>query len=116
MKSWNKIQGFIFYILTHFLYDFDCILISTHYSITMNILLWTGLGLIAGGFASRYLDDSLEYTLLDIVLGVVGAFMAGYLMYNLGNTINGINLFQLFTTFLSACTLIWIGKSIRRLH
>lgn len=79
----------------------------------MNILLWLGIGLIAGGFASRYLDDSLEETILDIFLGVVGALFSGYLFYKLGTPRPEINLFQLFTIILSAIVVIWFRNNLK---
>ena len=45
----------------------------------MSILAWIVLGLIAGFIASQVVNKSGEGLILDIVLGIVGAFVGGYL-------------------------------------
>lgn len=79
----------------------------------MNITLWIGLGLIAGGAASRILDDTVKESLLDILLGVVGALFAGFLLFEFGTQRPGINLFQIFILILSSIFFIWMRNNIR---
>jgi len=79
----------------------------------MNITMWIGIGLITGGFASRLLDDTVKETLFDIVLGVVGALFAGFLLSELAAPKPGINIFQIFILLLSSIFFILIRNNIR---
>ena len=45
----------------------------------MSVLAWMALGLIAGLVASNILSRSGQGLLLDIVLGIVGAVVGGFL-------------------------------------
>jgi uncharacterized membrane protein YeaQ/YmgE (transglycosylase-associated protein family) len=47
---------------------------------------WNGLGLVAGFVGSRIINRTGDGKLLDILLGVVGAILAGWLL-----TIYGIS-------------------------
>ena len=76
-------------------------------------MLWVGLGLVAGGVASRILDESVQETLLDIVLGVIGALFAGILLYEFGNSHSTFNIFQIAVLALSSIVFIWIRNSIK---
>ncbi|MEO6509208.1 MAG: hypothetical protein ABIO02_04595 [Patescibacteria group bacterium] len=79
----------------------------------MNILMWIGIGLLAGGLASRILDDSPEDTLVDILLGVTGSLFSGFLLYELGTRPGGFNLFQVLVLLLSSVLFIWVRNSIK---
>ncbi len=46
----------------------------------MSVIGWLVFGLIAGFIASKLVNKSGEGLVLDIVLGVVGALVGGYLM------------------------------------
>ena len=81
----------------------------------MNILLWLGLGLIAGGLASRLSDDTWEDTLLDIFLGIFSAIFSGLVLTKLGVG-QSINVVQIFSVFLGAVLLIGIRNNIRIPH
>jgi uncharacterized membrane protein YeaQ/YmgE (transglycosylase-associated protein family) len=105
-----------FAVLTYFLMDSCLILIYNTYSISMNILLWIGLGLMAGGIASRFLDDTLEETLLDIFLGVVAAILSGFLMYKINATNSSIDMIQIFTVVLASIVLFGIRNNITKLR
>ena len=45
----------------------------------MSVIAWIVLGLIAGFIASKIVNRAGEGVLLDIVLGVVGAVVGGWL-------------------------------------
>ena len=46
----------------------------------MGILSWLILGLIAGFVASKLINKTGEGLVMDIVLGVVGAFVGGFIL------------------------------------
>ncbi len=52
----------------------------------MSILAWIVLGLISGFIASKIVNKQGEGVLLDIVLGVVGALVGGWLFAAIGHS------------------------------
>ena len=50
----------------------------------MSILAWLVLGAVAGFIASKIVDNTGQGLLIDIVLGIVGAFVGGYVFSLLG--------------------------------
>ena len=62
----------------------------------MSVLAWVALGLIAGFVASNIFSRSGQGLLLDLVLGIVGAIVGGYLFAAIGATgITGFNLYSM---------------------
>jgi uncharacterized membrane protein YeaQ/YmgE (transglycosylase-associated protein family) len=75
----------------------------------MSILAWIVLGLIAGFIASKIFVGSGQGLLMDIVLGIIGAVVGGYLFSALGATgITGFNLWCMFVAVIGAIVLLWI--------
>ena len=70
----------------------------------MGILAWLGLGLVAGFVASLFVNKKGEGMFMDIVLGIVGAVVGGFIAQFAGFT--GITGFDLYSI------LIAIGGSI----
>ena len=52
----------------------------------MSIIAWLVVGLIAGFLASKLVNHTGEGVFLDIVLGIVGAFVGGWLFNTLGHS------------------------------
>ena len=50
----------------------------------MTLLAWIGLGLLAGFIASHLVNHRGEGMILDILLGIVGAVVGGWLTHVLG--------------------------------
>jgi uncharacterized membrane protein YeaQ/YmgE (transglycosylase-associated protein family) len=64
--------------------------------IRMSIIGWIVLGLIAGFIASKIVNKRGEGLILDIVLGVVGAVVGGYLFSMFGaQGVDGVNLYSM---------------------
>jgi uncharacterized membrane protein YeaQ/YmgE (transglycosylase-associated protein family) len=62
----------------------------------MSIVAWIILGLIAGFVASKIVNRTGEGLLLDIVLGVIGALVGGWLFRAFGmRGVTGLNLYSL---------------------
>lgn len=79
----------------------------------MSILLWIIFGAIVGWVASMVMGTS-EGLVLDIILGIVGAVLGGWLMSFLGKSgVTGFNLYSFLVALLGAVILIAIVKSIR---
>jgi uncharacterized membrane protein YeaQ/YmgE (transglycosylase-associated protein family) len=79
----------------------------------MSIIAWIVLGLIAGFIASKLVSGSGQGLLMDIVLGIVGAVVGGYLFSALGATgITGFNLYSMFVAIIGAAVLLVIYHAI----
>jgi uncharacterized membrane protein YeaQ/YmgE (transglycosylase-associated protein family) len=69
----------------------------------MSFIAWVVLGLVAGFIASKIINKKGEGLLLDIVLGVVGALVGGFLFRVVGMTgVTGLNLYSLLVAVLGA--------------
>ncbi|HET9574710.1 MAG: GlsB/YeaQ/YmgE family stress response membrane protein [Methyloceanibacter sp.] len=79
----------------------------------MSVIAWIVLGLIAGFIASKLVSGSGQGLLMDIVLGIVGAVVGGYLFTALGATgITGFNLYSMFVAIVGAAVLLWLYHAI----
>lgn len=79
----------------------------------MNILLWIILGAAAGWLADLIMASS-RGVVEDIVLGVIGAFVGGFIMESFGQPgVTGFNLYSLIVAVLGAVVLISLGRVIR---
>jgi uncharacterized membrane protein YeaQ/YmgE (transglycosylase-associated protein family) len=75
----------------------------------MSIVGWILLGLIAGWIASKIVDKTGQGFLLDIVLGIVGAIVGGYLFALVGaEGITGFNLYSMVVAVIGA-VIVLIG-------
>ena len=81
----------------------------------MNIILWIIFGAIAGWAASVIMKtDSNQGTMIDIIMGVIGAVVGGFLMGLVGQSgVNGFNLYSLGIAVIGAITVIYIGRMLK---
>ena len=81
----------------------------------MSVLAWIILGLIAGFIASKIVNASGQGLLLDIVLGIIGAVVGGYLFTAIGATgVTGFNLYSIFVSIVGACVVLWLYHALSR--
>jgi len=81
----------------------------------MSILAWIVLGLLAGFIGSKIVNKTGEGILLDIVLGVVGAVVGGWLFNTFGAAgVTGLNLYSLLVAVIGAVVLLVVYHAIRR--
>lgn len=81
----------------------------------MSILGWIILGLIAGFIASKIVNHRGEGVILDIVLGVVGALVGGWLFHTFGMAgATGLNLYSLLVAVLGAVVLLVLYHMVFR--
>jgi uncharacterized membrane protein YeaQ/YmgE (transglycosylase-associated protein family) len=81
----------------------------------MSIIGWIILGLIAGFIASKIVNKEGEGLILDIVLGVIGAVVGGWLFERLGATgVTGFNLYSMFVAIVGAIIVLVVYHLIRR--
>ncbi|OHA81478.1 MAG: hypothetical protein A2675_03330 [Candidatus Yonathbacteria bacterium RIFCSPHIGHO2_01_FULL_51_10] len=82
----------------------------------MDIILWIIFGALIGWIASLIMKtDPEQGTLLNIVVGVVGAVVGGWLMNLFGAAgVTGFNLYSFVVALIGAIVLIAIVKMLRR--
>lgn len=81
----------------------------------MSLFIWILLGLIAGFIASHIVNHRGEGMVLDILLGIVGAIVGGWLFHMLGHVgVNGLNLHSIFVATLGAIVFLFVYHAIRR--
>ena len=79
----------------------------------MSIIAWLVLGLIAGFLASKIVNRSGEGLLLDIVLGIVGAEVGGFLFSTFGAApVTGFNIYSLVVAVIGAIVVLWIYHAL----
>ncbi|HEX4164063.1 MAG TPA: GlsB/YeaQ/YmgE family stress response membrane protein [Bryobacteraceae bacterium] len=81
----------------------------------MSILAWIILGLIAGFIGSKIVNKTGEGVLLDIILGIVGAVVGGYLFNAFGaHGVTGLNVYSLIVAVVGAIIVLLIYHAVRR--
>lgn len=84
----------------------------------MNIIIYLIAGAIVGYVASRIMHtNSQQGLLMDIVVGVVGAFLAGYFispLLHVGTINQAITLPTLLVTLLGSVVLLALYKMVAR--
>jgi len=79
----------------------------------MSIIGWLVLGLIAGFIASKVINNSGEGLVTDIILGVVGAVVGGFLFSLIGAApVTGFNLYSMFVAVVGAIAVLLIYHAI----
>ena len=81
----------------------------------MSILAWVILGIVAGFIASKVVNKTGEGLVLDLVLGVIGALVGGWIMSLFGQAgVSGLNLYSLVIAVLGAIVVLVAYHAIRR--
>ncbi len=79
----------------------------------MGILAWIIIGLIAGWLASMVMKSE-GGAVRDIVTGIIGAFVGGFVMNFFGQSgVSGVNIYSILVAALGAIILIWIGRGLK---
>jgi uncharacterized membrane protein YeaQ/YmgE (transglycosylase-associated protein family) len=81
----------------------------------MGILIWIIVGIIAGWLAGLVMRGSGYGIVGDMVLGIVGALVGGFLagaLFNIPDPISGLNLTTLIVAFLGAVIVVALVRLI----
>lgn len=80
----------------------------------MNMLIFILFGALAGWIASLIMkSDKSQGALMNIVVGIVGAFLGGLIMNLLGESgISGFNFYSLLVAVMGSVVLIWMVRAI----
>lgn len=82
----------------------------------MSILGWVILGAIAGWIASIIMKKNSQMgAFANIFVGIIGAFIGGFLFHILGGIgITGFNFWSLIVAVIGSVVLLWIINSFNR--
>lgn len=81
----------------------------------MSLITWMLLGLLAGFIASHMVNHRGEGMVLDVLLGIVGAIVGGWLASVLGLAgVTALSLYSLLVATLGAVVFLLLYHAIRR--
>lgn len=79
----------------------------------MGLLSWIIVGGLAGWLAKKFMKSSYGM-LTNIVIGIIGSFVGGFVYSLFGKTgVTGINLRSIWVALLGSCILIWISRKVK---
>lgn len=79
----------------------------------MSLLGWIIFGLITGFVASKVVNDTGQGCVLNVVLGIVGAFVGGFIFVGIGGRgISGFNLYSMFVAIVGAIVVLVLYHAI----
>ena len=81
------------------------------------LIAWVIVGAVAGWLASIVMKtNSSQGLLADIIVGVIGGLIGGFLLTQLGvgGAVTGINLTSILVAFIGAVILLGILRLVRR--
>ena len=81
----------------------------------MSILAWIVLGLISGFIGSKIVNRTGEGLVLDLVLGIVGAVVGGFLFNMFGAVgVTGLNLYSFLVAIVGAIVVLLVYHAVFR--
>ena len=79
----------------------------------MSIIAWIILGLIAGFIASKIVNKTGEGLFLDIILGIVGAIVGGFIFSLFGVAgVTGFNIWSMIVAIIGAIIVLVVYHAI----
>lgn len=81
----------------------------------MGLLSWIVVGGLAGLLAQSLMGDGRSGCLLAVLLGVIGAFVGGFVMSLFGfGGVNGLNVWSIVVATAGAVIILAIARALRR--
>ena len=82
----------------------------------MSFIAWIVLGLLAGFIGSKLVNKRGEGIVLDVLLGIVGAVVGGWLFNRFGAVgVTGFNVYSLLVAVICAVLVLVVYHAIRRM-
>jgi len=79
-----------------------------------DILIWLAVGAIAGWLAGQFIRGGGFGLIGDIVVGIIGSVIAGYLLPRIGIHLGAGFIRSVISAFIGACLLLTIVRLVRR--
>jgi uncharacterized membrane protein YeaQ/YmgE (transglycosylase-associated protein family) len=81
----------------------------------MSLIAWIVLGLVAGFVGSKIVNHTGEGVVLDIILGILGAVVGGWLFHTFGMPgVTGLNIYSLIVAVIGAAVFLVIYHLVTR--
>jgi uncharacterized membrane protein YeaQ/YmgE (transglycosylase-associated protein family) len=81
----------------------------------MSLFVWILLGLVSGFVASHIVNHRGEGVVLDVLLGMVGAIIGGWVFHVFGHIgVTGLNLYSIIVATTGAILFLFVYHLIRR--
>ena len=81
----------------------------------MSIIAWIILGLIAGFVASKIVNRTGEGVILDVLLGIAGAVVGGWLFHIFGmRGVTGLNLYSMVVATIGSAVFLVVYHALFR--
>lgn len=81
----------------------------------MSFIAWIVLGLVAGFIASKLVNKTGDGMVLDILLGIVGAVVGGWLFHAFGMAgVTGFNVYSLIVAVIGAIVFLVLYHALFR--
>ncbi len=81
----------------------------------MSFIAWLVLGLISGFIASKLVNKTGDGLIVDIILGIIGAVVGGWLFNTFGMSgVTGLNLYSMVVAVLGAVVVLVVYHAIKR--
>lgn len=79
----------------------------------MTLIGWIVFGLVTGFVASRIVNQHGQGCILNVVLGIVGAFIGGFIFASIGGQgITGFNVYSMFVAIIGAIVVLLLYHAI----
>lgn len=81
----------------------------------MSFIGWIVIGGLAGWVASLLVKDKGHGLLLNIIIGVLGAFIGGFVFELIGGTgVTGFNIWSFFVALAGSIIFLWLISLVNR--
>lgn len=81
----------------------------------MSFIAWIVLGLISGFVASKLVNKTGDGLVIDIILGIIGAVVGGWLFNTFGIAgVTGLNLYSMLVAVVGAVVVLVVYHAIKR--
>lgn len=81
----------------------------------MSFIAWIVLGLISGFIASKLVNKTGDGLVIDIILGIIGALVGGWLFNTFGMAgVTGLNLYSMLVAVVGAVVVLVVYHAIKR--
>ena len=80
----------------------------------MGVISWIILGLIAGFIASKIVNRTGSGLIVDLVLGMVGAAVGGFIFSGLFGMsgVTGVNIWSIIVSVVGAVIVLWVYEAL----